>query len=174
MTTHSIARARTEGAWSPVRKAAALAGCLAMAAQLGFPRVLAEEPAGLHAAAQAAYERKDYDHAIALLSDAKRTRSAPPELDFNLGVTAQAAGRYSLAAAHFRSYADALPVGSARDVRAHADALTRFSAWQANPHAAQRRRLPWWGWGLIVGGGVSLIAVAAALAADTGSTGDEY
>lgn len=156
------------------RGACALALTAALFAQLACAgKLRAEDAETLVSSAQDAFVRREYARATDLLEQLRAQAPARREVDFNLGVTEQAAGHYSLAARHFNLYAQSLSPQDARDVTRHASQLSRYDQWQASG-GQTRRRFPWWGW-VIIGGSATLLATVAAvmlIPEDDGYSGD--
>ena len=109
--------------------------------------------------AQRAYELADYATATRLLLNAKAENPSWPEIEFNLGVTAEAAREYESAIAYYRSYASQLPPDSAREVNTHAAALETYQ--RQLKESESGGGLPWWAWTLIIIGGLAVIGAAA-------------
>lgn len=142
-------------------RAIALTVAVVLFAQLGTQGVRAEDVGRMISSAEDAFARREYARAVQLLEQLRAQDPGRREVDFNLGVTEQAAGHYSLAARHFNLYAQSLPPGDSRDVTRHASQLSRYDQWQASG-APPRKRFPWWGW-VIVGGGTALVATVVAV-----------
>jgi tetratricopeptide (TPR) repeat protein len=129
----------------------------------------ADDVSTLIAEAQREFEARQYERADELLRRARDGAPSLREVEFNLGVNAEAAQHYDAAVVHYRAYASALPEAERREVAGHVAVLEQYALQLKEP---KRRRMPWWVWGLI-GGGVLAIGAGVAVAMSSDDSGYE-